>query len=454
MGNVETAARQLYGAQKADGRIPQGHSQRVDLEQKLQTYEQDFNATILNLFDKVLFPIQRAGRSAQLVSKAPDMTRDTEQPFDGEVQIEKTLTSNPLKLYLDVEKDFDPIRDKAQDLLWPENQDEARWADVADRYTDLGTNVCSFSELVDQPGVMRFGHRPRVADTFCGSGQIPFETARLGCDVYTSDLSLEPGYYRQHNPIVRHTVLRRRTLEEAGLLDKVAIAIHPDPQQPADIYTGVSFAGLGLRTNHPFDLAYQAAEDFTAALQQRIRAAGFMKTLLLQRICSSFASGKATAEKLLRGDVLEEEDEMPMFAESLSTLTPTEASHLRTIIEELARPEARHPKLAAVTSFLTEYRTEDKTWLEHGCIIFSQYYDTARWVAAALAKVLPNAPVAVYAGTGKSSIFRGDAFASVDREDIKKAVKQRGIRLVVATDAACEGLNLQTLGTLINVDLP
>ena len=26
--------------------------------------------------------------------------------------------------------------------------------------------------------------------------------------------------------------------------------------------------------------------------------------------------------------------------------------------------------------------------------------------------------------------------------------------LVVATDAACEGLNLQTLGTLINVDLP
>ena len=28
------------------------------------------------------------------------------------------------------------------------------------------------------------------------------------------------------------------------------------------------------------------------------------------------------------------------------------------------------------------------------------------------------------------------------------------MRLVLATDAACEGLNLQTLGTLINVDLP
>ena len=33
-------------------------------------------------------------------------------------------------------------------------------------------------------------------------------------------------------------------------------------------------------------------------------------------------------------------------------------------------------------------------------------------------------------------------------------MKLHNIRLVVATDAACEGLNLQTLGTLINVDLP
>jgi hypothetical protein len=136
MGSVEKAARHVYAAQKADGRIPKGHPQRDDLEKKQQTYEQDFNATVLNLFDKVLFPIQRAGKPSQLAPKALDMTRDATKPFDGEAQVEKTLTSNPLKLYLDVEKDFDPIRDKAQDLLWPENQDEARWSDVADRYTE------------------------------------------------------------------------------------------------------------------------------------------------------------------------------------------------------------------------------------------------------------------------------------------------------------------------------
>jgi hypothetical protein len=33
-------------------------------------------------------------------------------------------------------------------------------------------------------------------------------------------------------------------------------------------------------------------------------------------------------------------------------------------------------------------------------------------------------------------------------------LRERNLRLVVATDAVCEGLNLQTLGTLINIDLP
>src|SRR3546814_17129078 len=42
---------------------------------------------------------------------------------------------------------------------------------------------------------------------------------------------------------------------------------------------------------------------------------------------------------------------------------------------------------------------------------------------------------------------------SVERDVIKAKVRSREVRLVVATDAACEGLNLQTLGTLINVDL-
>ncbi len=267
--------------------------------------------------------------------------------------------------------------------------------------------------------------------------------------------ALAPGFLREHNPIVRHTVLRRRqTLENAGLLERVGVDIHPDPDTSAAAYAGVGFSGLGLLTNLPFDLAYQAAEAFTAALKKRTKAAGFMKTLLLQRICSSFASGRSTAERMLRREVLDDEEQAKLIEEALSALTPDEAGYLRTIAAELSRPEARDPKLAAVRYFLTEHRTEGKTWLEHGCIVFSQYYDTVYSLGAELAMLLPGEPVGVYAGAGKSGMFRGDDFASVERDDIKSAVKKREIRLVVATDAACEGLNLQTLGTLINVDLP
>jgi adenine-specific DNA methylase len=53
----------------------------------------------------------------------------------------------------------------------------------------LGTSASGIPELVEQLGILRFGHRPKVGDTFCGGGSIPFEAARLGCDVYASDLN-------------------------------------------------------------------------------------------------------------------------------------------------------------------------------------------------------------------------------------------------------------------------
>lgn len=267
--------------------------------------------------------------------------------------------------------------------------------------------------------------------------------------------ALAPGFLREHNPVVRHTVLRRRrTLEDAGLLERVGVEIHPSPNALPGTYRGVAFEGFGLVTNHPFDLAYHAAEDFTEVLRKRSKAAGFMKTLFLQRICSSFASGRSTAEKMRRRELIEDEEAPRQLEGILEGLTAEEAGFLDTIVEELSRSEARDPKTAAVRYFLTEHRTEGKTWLEHGCIVFSQYYDTVQALAADLATALPGEAVAIYAGAGKSGIRCNGNFASVEREEIKAAVRKREIRLLVATDAACEGLNLQTLGTMINVDLP
>ena len=53
----------------------------------------------------------------------------------------------------------------------------------------VGTAARSFPALIEQLGIMRFGRRPVLGDTFSGSGQIPFEAARLGCDVVASDLN-------------------------------------------------------------------------------------------------------------------------------------------------------------------------------------------------------------------------------------------------------------------------
>jgi putative DNA methylase len=95
-----------------------------------------------------------------------------------------------LNLKPDVPLPASPYRELIDKAKRPEELGDAVhshvWMEVN---AHLGTDAHSFPELVEQLGIMRFGHRPRVADTFSGSGQIPFEAARLGCDVYASDLN-------------------------------------------------------------------------------------------------------------------------------------------------------------------------------------------------------------------------------------------------------------------------
>jgi putative DNA methylase len=57
----------------------------------------------------------------------------------------------------------------------------------------LGTKATSLPELVEELGRLTFGHRPRVGDSFCGGGSIPFEAARIGCEAFGSDLNPVAG---------------------------------------------------------------------------------------------------------------------------------------------------------------------------------------------------------------------------------------------------------------------
>jgi superfamily II DNA or RNA helicase len=293
----------------------------------------------------------------------------------------------------------------------------------------------------------------------------------------------ELGFFQRNNPVVRHTVLRRRrALEEAGLMKPVEVEIHPREVEP-DGATRAFFGDTGraVATNQYLRDAFEAADAFTRALMARNKGAGFMKSLLLQRICSSTVAGLATAELLgrhyglmppeaaqaaLPGSLAagqapvvaaDDDDDQQYDLKSLGVPSEAERKALDRLLGALrdaaAQPptgDAADPKLRVLRHYL-----RDRRWLrDWGCIVFSQYYDTARWVAECLAAEFPDVPVALYAGAGRSGVFRGGRFVGQQREAIKVAVREREIRLLVATDAACEGLNLQALGTLINIDLP
>lgn len=62
----------------------------------------------------------------------------------------------------------------------------AAWAEIN---AHLGTTANSLPQLVEQLGQRSFGHTPRVGDSFCGGGSIPFEAARIGCEAFGSDLN-------------------------------------------------------------------------------------------------------------------------------------------------------------------------------------------------------------------------------------------------------------------------
>jgi hypothetical protein len=107
------------------------------------------------------------------------------------------------------------------------------------------------------------------------------------------------------------------------------------------------------------------------------------------------------------------------------------------------------PKYAIVRDCLIRRR-----WLDRGCILFSQYYDSVRWLGETLIGDLPEIPIGVYAGASRSGLIRDGRYARMAREQLKQMVRSGDLRLLLGTDAASEGLNLQTLGTLINLDLP
>ena len=87
-------------------------------------------------------------------------------------------------------------------------------------------------------------------------------------------------------------------------------------------------------------------------------------------------------------------------------------------------------------------------------IVFTQYTDTMEYLRDYLADQMSGMPVACYSGAGGAWRDASGQWVPCSKEEIKRRLRDRQVRLLVCTDAAGEGLNLQFAGVLVNYDLP
>jgi hypothetical protein len=238
----------------------------------------------------------------------------------------------------------------------------------------------------------------------------------------------------------------------AYLLPKVTVKLFGEEDQGALVLGGY------LRE------AYQEAEAFSLLLQQRVRGAGFFKTLLLRRLGSSMEAGRRTMSKLLgeEPDTPDDEDEDDAEEETPASGWPTatgrqrfqelhraEMTSLRRCLELLKQGGNNDPKLEALIGYLRgTHPGVTRRWLDLGCILFSQYYDTVRWIGDELARR------AEFSGHGNRALRRKQPLRRLARRQVPalRAGSTQGtcsageLKLLLGTDAASEGLNLQRLG--------
>ena len=249
-----------------------------------------------------------------------------------------------------------------------------------------------------------------------------------------------------HNPYIRTIVLRTREYLET--------TIDPETDEPYLTPVRVRLHGESdadaIRFPPFFEEAYLAAEAFCALLAKREEGSGFFRTLLLRRMGSTMEAGRRTVQKMLlhwRGFDASEDDED--LDETFTALTDEERAVLLRLERALDANRERDPKYAIVRRLLV-----DEGWLQRGCIVFSQYFDSVWWLAQQLTAELPKERIAVYAGSNRSGMMQRGTFERRRRDALKDAVRGGEVRLLLGTDAASEGLNLQRLGSLINLDLP
>jgi SNF2 family DNA or RNA helicase len=197
---------------------------------------------------------------------------------------------------------------------------------------------------------------------------------------------------------------------------------------------------------------------------------GFIMTVYRKRLTSSFYAIEQSLERRLKylkgsvGDWLTDEDvEQEDLEEDVSELLPfDETGQTKPQIPPLFLGEIEYVRdfIADLRALGTDSKFEQLTKAlndvlkrRDSVIVFTQYTDTMDYLRNKLCQVY-GSQVACYSGRGGER-WNGAEWFGTSKENIKTAFREsQDIKILLCTESASEGLNLQTCGVLINYEMP
>ncbi|MBX6770934.1 MAG: DEAD/DEAH box helicase family protein [Chloroflexi bacterium] len=212
-----------------------------------------------------------------------------------------------------------------------------------------------------------------------------------------------------------------------------------------------------------YDRIEEYIADFYARYEAERKGLGFIMTVYRRRLTSSFSAIARSLERRLAylqgrantpgldDDDLEQDDLERDVTEELAAvdrqLFRDEIAYVEDFLHDLAQLST-DSKLEWLLDQLREIFRQRET-----VVIFTQYTDTMDYLREQLRQVY-GSQVACYSGRGGEE-WRGGEWVKTTKEEIKNAFRRGDrIKILVCTEAASEGLNLQTCGVLINYDMP
>jgi SNF2 family DNA or RNA helicase len=220
---------------------------------------------------------------------------------------------------------------------------------------------------------------------------------------------------------------------------------------------------------------YDAVEDYIsttyqAASPDKKTAVGFVMTIYRRRLASSFYALRKTLESRLarikgflpaQVDPLRIEEDLPQDEQVAEAVGAEEADEYETKSLGDEEEDSIQTLLKGIAKLGTDTKAREvteqlKRALADGydsAIIFTQYTDTMDFLRNYLIEQL-DVPVGCYSGRGGEIRDSAGRWISRSKEQIKRMLKDKAVQVLVCTDAAGEGLNLQSCGVVVNYDLP